>query len=298
MSGHGGGRKRKGGHDEEHENAERWLVTYADMLTLLLVLFVVLFAMSSINQEKFAALAAGLKAGFGATTAFDGGTSTLTDQGQGALSAENPMDVSPEIPAAPLNNAEKSAVEKAKAAASRAEAQANMDAAGKEAQKFEALKKKITKALKDKKLNIGVRFTIDERGLVITVITSSVVFPGERADLLPTGQKVLDAIGPTLKPLPNKIEVDGHTNQLNVPTRFYPSAWELSSARAAVVVRYLIGREGLPPDRMLAVGFAGTRPLYPASDPRAVTLNRRVEIVVLTTLTPAQRALLRAAAAD
>ena len=301
MSGHGGSRKKhKGGHEEEHESHERWLVTYADMLTLLMVLFVVLFAMSSIDKQKFEQLSAGLKAGFGAATAFDGGTGALLDNGQAnsAMDAMNPPNVAPDIPAPATSAAVKKAVSKALAAASLVQAQASLSMAQSEVNKFKKLQAKINKALADKKIKIGVRFTIDERGLVITIITSSVVFPGDRADLLPFGQNLLDAIGPTLKPLPNKIEVDGHTNQLPVPTRYYPTAWELSSARATIVVRYLIDREGLPSDRMLAVGFAGTRPLYKSSDPRAVTLNRRVEIVVLTTLTPAQRALLPIAAAS
>ena len=302
MSSHhgSGGHKRKAVHEEEHESHERWLVTYADMLTLLMVLFVVLFAMSSIDTKKFEQLAAGLKAGFGAATAFDGGTGALLSNGQAnsAFDAMNPPNVAPDIPAPATSTAVQKKVDAAVAAASRVQAQATLSVAKTEVNKFKKLQDQITAALKAKNIKIGIRFTIDERGLIITIITSSVVFAGDRADLLPFAQNLLDAIGPTLKPLPNKIEVDGHTNQLPTPTRYFPTAWELSSARASIVVRYLIDAEGLPADRMLAVGFAGTRPLYPVSDPRAVTLNRRVEIVVLTTLTPAQRALLPIAAAS
>jgi chemotaxis protein MotB len=100
---------------------------------------------------------------------------------------------------------------------------------------------------------------------------------------------------PSLRTLPNSIEVDGHTNQLQVPTVNYPSAWELSTARASTVVRYLV-EHGLAGGRMSASGFAGTRPLIPPSDPRSVTMNRRVDIVVLSNLPPEERALLPAAA--
>jgi chemotaxis protein MotB len=109
--------------------------------------------------------------------------------------------------------------------------------------------------------------------------------------------KILDAIAPTLAKLPNNIEVDGNTNQLKAQTTYYPSGWELSAARAATTVRYLIGH-GLAKGRMSAVGFSDTKPLISPSDPRSITMNRRVDVVVLTTLPADQAALLPAAAGD
>jgi chemotaxis protein MotB len=138
----------------------------------------------------------------------------------------------------------------------------------------------------------SVKFTIDERGLVVTIVTNQVVFPGDSATLLDGGKKVLDSIGPLVASLPNKIQVDGHTNQLPTQTQNYPSGWELSSARASSVVRYLIDRYHVPEARLSAAGYADTRPLYPPSDPRAVTQNRRVEVVVLSSLPADERALL------
>jgi chemotaxis protein MotB len=294
MSGHGSKRKRHGGgHAEEHENSERWLLTYADMITLLMVLFIVLFAVSAVDQKKFAALKNGLAAGFGAQTVFDGGTGSLQDDGQD----NSAVTVNPDVPSKPRNPAEQKAVQQAVAAADRARTQAQLSAAEREVTDFRKLEKQIRKALADRKVSAGVQFRIDERGLVVTIVTSSVVFAGDRAELLPAGSEILDAVGRPLQVLPNRIEVDGHTNQLPVPTRRYPTAWELSTARASTVVRYLIGNGGLPPARLSAAGFAGERPLYPPADPRAPTLNRRVEIIVLSALPPAARALLPTAAA-
>ncbi len=130
---------------------------------------------------------------------------------------------------------------------------------------------------------------------MVTVVTSEVVFAGDRADLLGPGQKILNAITPSLLPLPNNIEVDGNTNQLPVPTVNYPSAWELSTARASAVVRYMISH-GMSENRMSAVGFAGTHPLVPPNDPRSVTMNRRVDIVVLSNQSADVRSLLPSAA--
>ena len=109
---------------------------------------------------------------------------------------------------------------------------------------------------------------------------------------------MLEAIGPTVAALPNRIQVDGHTNQLPVQTRNYPSGWELSSARAASVVRYLISRFGLPAARMSATGYADTRPLLAPADPQAANMNRRVEVIVMSTLPANEAALLPGAAAD
>ena len=94
---------------------------------------------------------------------------------------------------------------------------------------------------------------------------------------------------PPLRDNGHKIEVDGFTNQANVNTYPYPSGWELSAARAAAVVRYLISA-GVHGDRLSAVGFSDQKPLVDPKDPRSITRNRRVEIVVLTTVAPEHQA--------
>jgi chemotaxis protein MotB len=301
--GSGGGRKkRKGGHEEheEHVNHERWLVSYADMLTLLFVLFVVLFSMSSVDQKKFAELAAGLSEGFGAdSAAFSGSAETLDG-------ASNSMSVIPIDPGAnpglgPSSDAktkvEEQKIAQAVAAAERAKGSKDAMAAVKEAEDLKKIERKITDALVKAKLRDSVKFTIDERGLVVTVVTNEVVFAGNRADLQSGGAKILDAIAPPLKVLPNNIEVDGHTNQLNVRTTFYPSGWELSTARASRVVRYLTA-DGIRALRMKATGYSDTKPLIDPKDPRSVNMNRRVDVIVLSNLPADQRALLPVAAGD
>ncbi len=181
------------------------------------------------------------------------------------------------------------------AAADRARASRDAQAAIKEAENLKKIQEQITKALAEKNLQDNVQFTIDERGLVVTVVTNEIVFEGNRAELRSGGVKILEAIDATLRGLPNKLQVDGHTNQLNVQTSFYPSGWELSTARASAVVRYLAGH-GISPQRLSAAGYSDTRPLIDPKDPRSVTLNRRVDIVVLSGLPAAQRELLPVAA--
>ena len=302
-SGGGGAKKKKVKHEEheEHVNHERWLVSYADMLTLLFVLFVVLFSMSNVDKKKFAELASGLSAGFGAqSVAFEGSAATLDGVGNATQfipvnPGANPGDGGSGT--ADMSKEQKQAVEAAVRAQGRAKASKDAKAAAQEAENLKKIEQKISDALAKSKLLSEVKFTIDERGLVVTVITNEVVFAGNRADLQPGGAKILDAISPPLVKLPNAIEVDGHTNQLKAKTTFYPSGWELSTARASTVVRYLIG-EGFAKDRMKSVGFADTKPLLPAADPRSVQLNRRVDVVVLTELPADQAVLLPTAAGD
>jgi chemotaxis protein MotB len=300
-SGGGGAKRKKGGHEEheEHVNHERWLVSYADMLTLLFVLFVVLFSMSSIDQKKFAELAAGLSAGFGAqSVTFQGQTSNLEGSGAAAQVVEIDPGVNPGDGSSGTQNltkAQQAAVERAVQAQSRAKASQDAQAATKEAENLKQVERKMADALKAAKLLDQVKFTIDQRGLVVTVVTNEVVFEGDRAELRAGGARILDALAPTLLELPNNIEVDGNTNQLASQTKYYPSGWELSAARASAVVRHFTDN-GLAKKRMSAVGFSDTKPLIDPADPRSITMNRRVDVVVLTTLKPDQAALLPAAA--
>ncbi|GGQ42278.1 flagellar motor protein MotB [Couchioplanes azureus] len=303
MSAGGGARRKKGGHEEheEHVNHERWLVSYADMLTLLFVLFVVLFSMSNVDKAKFAELAAGLSQGFGASSAaFQGSPQVL----EGAGEATNVVAIDPGVNpgdggsgTSGMSKEQADAVARAIQAEDRRQASENAKAAAQEVENLKEIEHKIADALAAAKLLEHVKFSVDRRGLVITVVTNEVVFAGNRAELKEGGRKILDAIAPTLAKLPNNIEVDGNTNQLKATVTYYPSGWELSAARASTTVRYLV-EHGLAKNRMSAVGFSDTKPLVDPKDPRSITMNRRVDVVVLTALNAEQAALLPAAAGD
>lgn len=291
------GRKHTAEH-EEHANHERWLVSYADMLTLLFVVFVVLFSMSTVDSKKFAELANGLAQGFGAPNAALTGKTGAID-GNGTTTSVLPLNPGAEpglTDAVQKADAKRDAAARAAvAAAQRAKASTDAEAAVREVENLRRIQEQIKAALRRAKRDRDVYFAINERGLVVTVVSSDVVFAGDRADLRPGGHQILDAIGPPLRKLPNSIAVDGHTNQLRVPTINYPSAWELSTARASVVVRHL-NADGIKASRLTASGYAGTRPLIDPKDPRSVTMNRRVDVVVLSMLPADQRELLPAIA--
>lgn len=280
--GHGGGaRRRKGGHGHtEHDNSERWLVTYADMLTVLLALFIVLFAISTVNTSKFQQLKASLAATFGdgPRGVFTGGTA-LNDS---AAEQSGQTFVMPGTPVSPNEDKGKNS-KNTNGTSPQNDVQDLSTRVAKEIQNYKEIEKAINDALAKRGMSGSVEFSIDRRGLIITVVTNALVFPGNSATLLIDGHRILDVIAPPLKKVPNRIEVDGHTNQENVSTYPYPSGWELSSARASAVVRALIDG-GVAASRLTAVGYSDQRPLVPPDDPRSITRNRRVEIVVLSTL--------------
>ncbi|WP_030176252.1 OmpA/MotB family protein [Spirillospora albida] len=290
----GGGRRKRGGHEEEHENHERWLVTYADMLTVLMALFIVMFAISQVDQTKFEKLRASLAGALGQeSVAFEAQGKALA--GEAASNAPDPAEMQPTV-GEPPTDAEKEKARKAVADADRRRASERAQKAEAEVESFEKLQKAIEEALKRNNAQDAVKFRIDERGLVVTVVTDEVVFGNASAELQAKGRRIVDAIAPPLKTKTNRIQVDGHTNHLPMVSGLYPSNWELSTARASTVVRRLMQAGRLPAGRLSAAGYAEQRPLYPVSDSRSLRLNRRVEIAVLSDLPAEVRALLPSAA--
>jgi chemotaxis protein MotB len=282
----GSAKKGRKHEEEEHVNHERWMVSYADMLTLLMVLFIVLFAISQVDQKKFDQLKNGLAGGFGAPSVTMGGTGPVSDSGEspGSLAVGPPQNLIPAVPS-------QTKVDEAARAADRARQQELTRAAEKEAQDLIKLREKMRAALKKQGLQDSVKFEINERGLVVSIVTDKVIFDGDSAVLRPDGIRVLHAVGPALRATKNGIIVEGHTNHLGVANPLYPTLWELSVARSARVVRHLIA-EGIDPKRLEAAGYGKERPLYNPRDPRAITQNRRVEVIVLSTLPTEARALL------
>jgi chemotaxis protein MotB len=277
--GHGGSKRRAKKHEEEeHENHERWLVSYADMLTLLFALFVVLYAMSQVDITKFTAFSQGLQEGFGAPV-------TILDDG-GAIDAES------ESPLKPVQVAEEAAIDgteqtDAEKAAAEAVAQQQAQQTAAEAQaaysQLDQARDAIAKALADAGQSNAAKLVIDERGLVVHVVSDPVLFAPESAALLPQGKKVVDAIAPAVKGLPNKVDVEGHANSIPVTKGGpWPSNWELSATRATTVLRSL-ATDGVPEKRLSATGYSDTEPLVAAGTKNANEINRRVDVVVLST---------------
>ena len=277
-------RKRHEEH-EEHENHERWLVTYADMVTLLMVLFIVMFAMSQVDQKKFNALREGLAAGFGQSTSIHDGSSSILDQpGMAAQAPIAPQKFSMEV----------KEVKTSDTAAQKAQRRAEADA---EVDRLQELVKRVYAALRKHHLEDDVQTTIDDRGLVVSLVSRHVVFEPNVATLTARGQRIVDTLAPVLADIPDPLQIDGHTNQVKVKPKYYPTDWELSAARAVTVLRHLNEVDGLPADRLTASAFGHTKPLVDPDRPGSQAVNKRVDIVVLSSLPSETRALLATAMA-
>ena len=286
-AGHGRRRGKKHEEHEEHENHERWLVSAFDMMTLLFVLFVVLFAMSKVDEQKFAALAKGLAESFGGPITVSPGP---TPEGAVLDGLPGAVDIASALP--PDATVSEASVDAAAAQAALERAARIAKEAQGAYDELAAARDQLAASLEEAGYAGAARFEIDERGLVVHIVADAVLFDAEEAVLRPEGQAILSAVAPTLTGLPNQLRVEGHANHLPVTAGGrWPSNWELSGWRASTVLRYLAG-DGVPEERISAAGYSSTKPLVPTTDPTAVSVNRRVDVVVLSTASPEANALL------
>jgi chemotaxis protein MotB len=257
------------------------------MVTLLMCLFIVLFAMSQVDKAKFAALASGLSTSFGAPISVLPSSSPDNSVLDGLPGA---VDIASAIP--PDETVQDAQVDAAAAAAAAERAKRVASEAATAYDELAAARDKLDAALTDAGYAGAARYEIDERGLVVHIVADAVLFDAEEAVLRPEGQVILDSVAPTLIGLPNVLRVEGHANHLPVtPGGKWPSNWELSAYRATTVLTHLAA-DGVPEPRMYAAGYGSTQPLVPVTDKTAVTVNRRVDIVVLSTASAEANALL------
>ena len=286
-------RRKRAEPEEEHNNSERWMVSYSDMLTVMMGLFIVLYAMSQVDMQKFQALRTSLAASFGnqaVLTGTDGVLGASSDAGQDPQDqtpsdAFDPITTSAGLGGAAAGPQPQSSVSPQVVAAARAEAQ-----------RLEGLQKQIQDQLDAVGLGSAVQMKITDRGLVIGLVADDVFFAPASADLKPTALQVLDAIAPAVVGLPDEISVEGHANVLPVSGK-YATNWELSSDRATKVLRHFVENDGLAADRVEATGFGDARPIADGTDEESLAMNRRVDVVVLSSAPETVRALVPAVAA-
>jgi chemotaxis protein MotB len=223
---------------EEHENAERWLLTYADLITLLLAFFIVMYSMSKVDAKKFGAVQMAL------ASVLHGGRSPWEGR----------------TPGVPTDDKRQNLL--------------NLD-------DLRHLQMKLGQSVRQKGDSTNIMTEINDRGLVIHVMENT-FFESGQADLTPAAQQALDAIAEVIQGVDNFIRVEGHTDDRPINTLVFPSNWELSTARATSVVRYLIDNYDFSPDRVSASGYAEYRPIAPNDTPENRAKNRRVDIVILS----------------
>lgn len=272
-------RRKRESDDHVCPAVEAYLLTYSDMITALLIFFIVMFAMGQLDLAKFERFKLGM-ARSGASTVDDG----LFENGDGVF--EQAM-IRPAVVSAPDDTDSEGTGDRT----GRGPDQAAEQAA------FEQAQQQITAALAAVGAGSDVSFRVEERGLIITIVSDRVLFTPGSADLTPDGQTVVDALAGGLATLPNRMTVEGHTDSRPISTLRFPSNWELSVGRASAVLRTLVEEHGLAAGRLSAAGYADQRPVGPNETPEGRAVNRRVEIVVHRVSTDGDHDAARAAAA-
>ncbi|CAM3856016.1 flagellar motor protein MotS [Alkalicoccus chagannorensis] len=244
-------RKNRG---NSESGAPKWMVTYADMMTLILVFFILLFSMSVVDAQRFEAIADSFQ------------DRAVFDNFPSVVPFENPAE-DREVQDDPFSDQ-----------IDPFEEVEEMDPQQLDNQMDEVLEE-VNEYLEEHEIAEEVTASRDDRGVVL-VLQEQALFETASADLLTDAQPFLDQVGEIIEQIPNQVEVEGHTDSRPISTAQFPSNWELSGARASSVVRYLTSTEDLDPQRFTAVGYGDTRPVAPNTTEDNLQQNRRVVIVI------------------
>ena len=236
------------------KGAPKWMVTFSDLFMLVLVFFILLFSMSQIDVVKFRAVAESFK------------QVNILDYYPSAVPFEHPTDFSIDFESTKNNDAD-------------AETNKDNEQGNATSDSLDDVLEELQDFLTENGLDDLIVANRTERGIVL-VLEERVLFETAEAGILSIAHPFLDKVGLLLTRIPNLIKVEGHTDNRPISTSKYPSNWELSTARASSVIRYLIGEHDLHAERFVAVGYGDTRPVVPNTNVENWQKNRRVEIVI------------------
>lgn len=273
-------RKKK---HEEHENHERWLISYADFITLLFAFFVVMYAVSSINEGKYRVLSDALVSAFRSSER----SMTPIQVGQVSKTTKQPGMITGvvDLPKGNEGEAEKTLSPIKQEMVAIGTNLSDVTGAGQQKTDDEgvaAIKRMADKVEQAMSNLIAQDLVVVRRNdlWVEVEINTSILFPSGSADLQNAAMPILSELAKILKDFPNPIRVEGFTDTVPINTLVFPSNWELSAARAASVV-HLFAREGVNPRRMAAIGLGEFHPIADNSTLEGRNKNRRVVILIL-----------------
>lgn len=265
-------RRRRGRKEGPTHQQERWLITYADLLTLLLIFFIILYAVSSIDDEKYEAVSGSLQTTFHAGSGIlDGGPKITGEDGQqlpgsGGNDQGMPADGETEIGPDPA-----------------AEPTARELAFREQERQLASFLKTIESYVTDNNLQDQIFVADKPQGISIT-LSDRFLFDIGRADLKSGAAGILDRLSSLFGSIDAKISIEGHTDNRPITGGRYADNWELSGDRALSVLRYFIDDRGLNPTQFQYAGYADTRPVGNNETLQGRQQNRRVEITVLRQL--------------
>ncbi len=249
-------RKRKQRNDESTENHERWLVSYADFITLLFAFFVVMYAVSSINEGKYRILSHSLVSAFKSNNS----SSLISVQS----SEFTPIQILQSKQVDSIKRIDELSSHKVK-----------------KQEKMQSMAKSILHALEPLVKDGQVRVTQNSLGITVE-INASVLFSPGQAKLAENSSLALQAVAHVIKGHEHEIHVEGHTDNLPIHTESFPSNWELSTARASSVIRLFV-ENGVEANRLTAIGYSENRPIETNETPEGRKRNRRVAVMILST---------------
>lgn len=246
-------KRKKKQHHEEHVD-ETWLIPYSDLLTLLLALFIVLFAMSSVDAVKFKQLA------YAFQSSFNGGT--------GVLKYPSPMP-SPEMESLNKEDAESKESKQAKA----------------EKENLGELQDKLDAYIESKNLNVELKTTLSDEGLMLT-LSNDILFESGKATLRPQDFQLAKDISQLLvMDTKREVMISGHTDNVPIGSASFDSNWHLSVMRAVNFMKILLDNEKLDARWFSAKGYGEFRPIATNDTPEGRAKNRRVEILIKPNVT-------------
>ena len=260
---------------EEHQNHEAWAIPYGDLVTLLLAFFVVMYAMSSVNEGKYRVLSDSLTEAFHGTRHPPEPASAGDDP---ASPIEMPISAAHRLIVSGQQGGPQVAAVAAAAVVPATAPPVDPDTANSSAQ-LDSIADQVSAAMGPLVQTGAVRVRRYQTWIAVDISTD-ILFGSGVARLSGAAVPVLQHLADTLKPFPNAIRVEGHTDDRPINTAAFPSNWELSAARAASVVHLFMDR-GLAPDRLAVMGFGPYRPAASNLAPAGRNANRRVAVVIL-----------------
>jgi chemotaxis protein MotB len=255
---------------DDHENHERWLITYADLITLLLIFFVIMYSMSKIDVAKYTELSKALAFQFKKSdTVVPQGKVGIADPGQGKVGNESQIDPQKDSPTALDTQVQQQKNEQIK-----------QEQIKQRDQELKDIMKKIEQYINDNKLQTQVSVKDTARGVAIT-LNDLFLFDSGRADLKPASVPILEKLSSLLPTLKAPISIEGHTDNQPLSTgSIYKDNDGLASARSLSVKRIFDKIPGLH-DKLIGTFYGDSRPVAPNDTPENMQKNRRVEIIVL-----------------
>lgn len=268
------------GAEAEEDDSNRWLGTYGDAVTLLMAFFVMLYAMSEVDAQKFEAFVSGLEGPFGNTSV----TQTVLPSNSGLVGPMAPdqmfpqptQELAPDVEVVP-DDAASEDIENPDVVP---DPEGSDELTPVQRSQLKAVEEALEASLSQVGFEGVADYRITSRGLVVSIASDDVLFSTGSAVVADDGRQIVATVAQVLTEYPNLVIVEGHTDNVPISRPGYTN-WNLSTDRAVAVVQRLINAHGLEPTRLGATGYADTRPRVDNDSPRNRARNRRVDILVV-----------------